>query len=120
MSKQGVYGFPCVEDPNDFSPDHECCSPEEIERHRLACANYGKPSYEPNKGCYSEHSADGQLVKHVTRTSWGIGVNFVTHCDGCNNPDFDGGMMTCHECGGPEFCAVCWPEHEAKHDEGRI
>lgn len=121
MSKQPVYGFPCVADPNDFHPDHECCSPAEIEAHQAARANYGKPSYEPNKGCYSEFSADGQLVKHVTRTSWGIGTNLITHCDGCGEPDFsDLGLMTCHECGGPEFCAVCWPDHDKRHEDGSI
>lgn len=42
MSKQPNYGFPCVEDPHDFIPDTESCSPTEIEAHRVACANYGK------------------------------------------------------------------------------
>ena len=52
MSKQPIYGFPCVDDPHDFIPDGECCSQNEILTHRAAKANYGKPSYEPNKGCY--------------------------------------------------------------------
>lgn len=120
MSKQGVYGFPCVRDPHDFDPDRECCSPAEIETHHLACANFGKPAFEPNKGYYAEYSKDGQLVKHVTRTSWGIGVNLVSQCDGCSEPDFGDGLMTCHECGGQEFCLVCWPKHEREHDDGRI
>lgn len=120
MSKRPIYGFPCVEDPHDFDPDSECCSPAEIEAHRRACANYGKPSYEPNKGCYTETSTDGQLVKHVLRTSWGIGVNLISHCDECDEPDFDGPLMTCYECGGPEFCVHCWPRHEREHDEGRF
>ena len=119
MSKTPVYGFPCVSDPNDFIPDGECCSPAEIETHRLACANYGKPAYQPNKGCFTEHDADGQLVKHVLRPSWGIGTNLVQTCDSCGNPPYgdDERLMTCHECGGPEFCAVCWPEHEKKHED---
>lgn len=119
MSKQAVYGFPCVSDPNDFIPDGESCSPTEIETHRVACANYGKPSYVPNKGCFSEHSDDGALLLHVTRTSWGIGTNLIASCDDCHEPDFDG-LMTCHECGGMEFCAVYWPKHEKDHDEGRL
>lgn len=118
MSKQPVYGFPCVDDPNDFIPDGECCSPAEIESHRLACANYGKPTYKPNKGCYSEHDESGQMVKHVLRTSWGIGTNLVDHCDGCNVPPFGDPLTTCHECGGwQEFCPTCWAEHERKHEE---
>jgi len=119
MSKRPVYRFPCVDDPNDFIPDGECCSPAEIETHRRACLNYGRPSYEPNKGCYSEYDSEsGQLVQHVTRTSWGIGTNLIDTCDGCNMPDFDGApLIACHECGGPEFCARCWPEHERRtHD----
>lgn len=117
MSKQPMYGFPCVEDPNDFIPDHECCSPAEIETHRIACANYGKPAYTPNKGCYTERDESGQLVTHVTRTSWGIGTNLIDACDGCREPTFDERLMTCHECGGPEFCSVCWREHEREHQE---
>lgn len=115
MSKQPLYGFPCVGDPRDFLPDAECCSPEEIETHRLACANYGKPDYEPNKGCFSEHDAAGNLVLHVTRTSWGIGTNLITSCDGCNEPDFDG-LTVCHECDEREFCPTCWEQHEKEHD----
>jgi len=89
--------------------------------HRTACANYGKPGYEPNKGCYSEWDASGQLVKHVTRTSWGIGTNLYDTCDGCSEPNFeDEKLIACHECNGREFCAVCWPEHEKQHEEGRI
>ena len=118
MSKKPNYGFPCVTDPHDFEPDHESCTPAEIEAHRLACANWGKPLFKPNKGCYSEYSEDGQLVKHVTRTSWGIGVNLIDSCDGCGEPAFGDPLVTCHECGGSEFCAHCWPEHEKKHDEG--
>lgn len=118
MSKQGYYGFPNVTDPNDFSPDHESSSPEEIAAHKLACETYGKPEHVPNKGCYSEHDANGNLVLHVTRTSWGIGVNFYSACDGCSEPADN--LMTCHECGGPEFCAVCWPEHEKRHEDGDL
>ena len=53
------------------------------------------------------------------RTSWGIGTNLIAMCDECREPAFDAPLMTCHECGGPEFCDVCWPKHEREHDEGR-
>lgn len=117
MSKSPIYGFPCVEDPHDFDPDVDCCSPQEIETWRRACANYGKPTYEPNNGCFSQHDESGQVVMHVTRTSWGIGVNLISVCDDCGNPAYDDlGLVTCHECGGPEFCSECWPKHEAEHE----
>ena len=118
MSRQPVYGYPHVENPHDFIPDGECCSPQELEAHRLACANYGKPTYQPNTGCITERSDDGTLLKHVLRTSWGIGINLIQACDGCNEPSFGEPLMTCHECGGPEFCARCWPKHEKDHDHG--
>lgn len=116
MSKQPIYGFPCVSDPHNFDPDSECCSPAEIETHRRAKANWGKPEFEPNKGCFSEYSNDGQLLLHVARTSWGIGVNLIDTCDDCNTPTFWKPLITCHECGGPELCDTCWLEHEKKHE----
>lgn len=118
MSKQPVYGYPHVDDPRDFMPDAECCSPQEMAAHKLACQTFGTPEHQPNKGCYTEHDAEGRLVKHVARTSWGIGVNLIDHCDGCNTPWFDGDLplMFCHECNGPEFCERCWPEHEKTHE----
>lgn len=113
MSYQSVYGFPCVSDPNDFSPDAECCSPAELEAHRLACQTFGKPDHVPNRGCTTEHDEGGQFVRHVLRTSWGIGVNSIQACDGCGEPG--DALTTCHDCGGHlDFCEVCWPEH-AKH-----
>ena len=122
VSKQPTYGYPCVSDPNDFIPDNESCSPEELAAHRLACQTFGKPEHEPNKGCFQEHDESGRLVKSVLRTSWGIGTNLIATCDGCSEPQFDDDapLITCHECGGPEFCAVCWPLHEREHEDGRL
>jgi hypothetical protein len=109
MSQQVVYGYPCVVDPHDFTPDAECCSPKELEAHRLACANYGKPSYQPNRGCFATRNDDGTLVMHALRTSWGIGTNLVRICDECR--DFLGPtFVECHECG-RDFCEWCWYEH---------
>lgn len=76
--KESVYGFPCVENPHDFIPDYECCSPEEIATHKRACETWGTPDYEPNKGCCDlVDPVSGAVVGHVTRTSWGIGTNLV-------------------------------------------
>ena len=113
MSYQSVYGFPCVDDPNDFTPDAECCSPAEMEAHRRAVATFRTPRYEPNKGCTTEYSADGQLVRHILRTSWGIGVNQIRCCDGCSEPVDE--FVTCHDCGGSlDFCPGCWPKHASE------
>lgn len=112
MSQDGVYGFPCVVNPNDFTPDPECSSPAEMEAHRVACANWGKSSYTPNKGCYTERSDDGQIVKHVLRTSWGIGFNQFTKCDACG--EIDNETVHCWDCGGDFCCASCWPKHDAE------
>lgn len=116
MSKQPVYGFPCVSDPHDFCPDYESCSPAEIEAWQQAKASYGTPAFQPNRGCTIEHDADGKLVKHVLRTSWGIGVNLIDSCDGCREPFFGETPMVCHECHEQEFCQVCWPKHEREHE----
>ena len=111
MSYSSVYGFPCVSDPNDFSPDHECCSLEEIAAHTLACETFGTPSYQPNKGCTTDYNESGQMVRHILRTSWGIGVNSIRVCDRCEEPADT--FTTCHDCGGHlDLCEVCWPEHD--------
>jgi hypothetical protein len=119
MSRYPLYGYPHVDNPNDFEPDPECSSPDERAAHALACKTFGKPEHQPNKGCFSEHSEDGQLVLHVARTSWGLGTNLLPRCDGCQDFPVDS-LITCHECGGPEFCAECWPQHEKEHDDGRL
>ena len=120
MSKQPLYGFPCVTDPRDFIPDCECCGTAELEAHKQACETFGTPKYVPNKGCFSQYDDAGQFVRHVTRTSWGIGTNLVLSCDRCGEPAFDGPLITCYECGGQDFCTVCWPEHEKEHEDGRL
>ena len=112
MSQDGVYGYPCVTNPNDFTPDGECCSPEEIAAHKVACENWGKPSYQPNRGCYTERSDDGQIVKHVLRTSWGIGFNSFLKCDDCGEVGNE--TIHCWDCGGDFCCASCWPKHDAE------
>jgi hypothetical protein len=112
VSQQGSYGYPHVTNPHDFSPDAECCSPEELAAHKRACETWGTPAYEPNKGCYTVLGADGKMAVHVTRTSWGIGVNTVTQCDACG--EIANQTIHCWECGG-DFCsASCWPRHDAE------
>lgn len=110
MSRYPLYGYPHVDDPHDFDPDPECCSPAEIATWKMACATYGKANHEPNKGGFSEYNEKGDLVLHVARTSWGIGTNMIPMCDDCEALDVKD-LITCHECG-REFCETCWPAHD--------
>lgn len=78
MKSDVVYGFPCVENPNDFSPDTECCTAEEIAFWEDAKRRWDAGERDVRGArCESTFDDDGQLIKHVTRTSWGIGVNSV-------------------------------------------
>lgn len=63
------YGFYRPANPNDFSPDHESCSPKEIAAHRAACEAYDKGEYTPEKG-------DGWVTPdvHLLKAPWGIGT----------------------------------------------
>ncbi len=115
MSWGGVYGYPHVSDPRDFSPDPECCSDEEMAAHKRACETFGTPDYQqPKNGCVSIQMGDTTAI--ATRTSWGIGFNSYRQCDGCGEPV--GEFLTCHDCGGHlDFCPVCWPEHAKTCEE---
>lgn len=67
-------GYPVVEDPRDFSPDPECCTPEEIAAHKAACEAWERgerPTREPTH----ETIADGETLIRLTRAPWGIGVS---------------------------------------------
>jgi predicted nucleic acid binding AN1-type Zn finger protein len=111
MSQQCVYGYPCVINPNDFTPDPECSSPVEIDAHKTACANWGKSSYVPNKGCYTVYDDKG-LYMHVARTSWGLGTNVLAQCDACGETENE--TIHCWDCGGDFCCASCWPKHDSE------
>lgn len=74
MSKVPVYGYPCVSDPRDFTPDEECCTPEEIMAWAADVARYDDGSYEFDPSRFCSPDGTGRIV---TRTPWGIGVNMV-------------------------------------------
>lgn len=46
-----LYGFFHLDDPRDFFPDEECCSPQELQAHQAACAlaEMGKWRGEPEE-----------------------------------------------------------------------
>lgn len=76
--KEAIYGFPRVEDPNDFSPDAECCTPKEIAFWEDAKKRWDAGERDVRGArCSDLTDDDGNLVGHVTRTSWGIGINMV-------------------------------------------
>jgi hypothetical protein len=83
MAKEGVYGFPCVEDPHDFTPDEESCTPEEIAFWEDAKRRWsaGERDVRGNR-CATMRNENGEVAMNVTRTSWGIGVNMVDFEDG--------------------------------------
>lgn len=83
MAKEGVYGFPCVEDPHDFTPDEESCTPEEIAFWEDAKKRWdaGERDVRGNR-CATMRNDSHEVVMHMTRTSWGIGVNMVDFEEG--------------------------------------
>lgn len=78
MATDCVYGFPCVENPHDFEPDFECCTPEEIAFWEDAKRRWdaGERDVRGNRP-ESTYDEQGNLTMHVLRTSWGIGINTV-------------------------------------------
>ena len=77
--KEAVYGFPCVENPNDFSPDEESCTPEEIAFWEDAKKRWdaGERDVRGKRCSFVEGDEAGRRAMHITATSWGIGVNMV-------------------------------------------
>jgi hypothetical protein len=64
------YGYPCVDDPREFTPDADVCSEEEIAAHAAACDAWNAgdkvarpPTHVPFEG------------GHITQAPWGIGVS---------------------------------------------
>lgn len=77
MTKEPVYGFPCVENPHDFEPDYESCTPEEIAFWEDAKKRWDAGERDVRGARCGPIVRDGKVVGHATRTSWGIGVNLV-------------------------------------------
>jgi len=62
------YGFYRPANPNNFWPDPESCSEEEIANHKAACEAF-------DAGNYRDDYGDGWITPsmHITRAPWGIG-----------------------------------------------
>jgi hypothetical protein len=87
--KEPIYGFPCVIDPHDFTPDLEACTPEEVVAWKLDCERWDRGDYQRDskRFCETKRDSDGQLVAHFTRTPWGIGINMVEIDEGDYDED---------------------------------
>ena len=73
-----VYGFPCVENPHDFTPDRESCTNDEIAFWEEAKRRWDAGERDVRGArCCDLIDVDGAIIGHATRTSWGIGVNMV-------------------------------------------
>lgn len=65
-----VYGFICVENPNDFHPDPECSTDEERARHKAACEEWNKTGKNPNPGPHCAFMTGGKEPP-----GFGLGTN---------------------------------------------
>lgn len=80
--KEAIYGFPCVENPHDFTPDSECCTPAEIAFWEDAKKRWDAGERDVRGArCSTVTDEAGNYAGHVTRTSWGIGTNMVDWSD---------------------------------------
>jgi len=63
------YGFPCVENPHDFEPDEESCTPEEIAFHAEAKKRWdaGERDVRGSR-CHTIRNEKGEMVAHITAT----------------------------------------------------
>ena len=86
--KEAIYGFPCVENPHDFSPDPESCTPQEIAFWEDAKKRWdvGERDVRGSR-CETVTDEKGEMATHITRTSWGIGVNMVEMDDEIDDDD---------------------------------
>ena len=74
-----VYGFPCVENPHNFSPDGESCTEKEIAAWEEAKRRWDAGERDVRGArCHDLVDDEGNYRGHVSATSWGIGVNIIT------------------------------------------
>jgi hypothetical protein len=73
--REAVYGYFHGGDPRNFSPDAECCSPEELARHKAACAEAEEIESARDLPCPSGWEwLPGGGIAHTLRAPFGIGV----------------------------------------------
>ena len=68
-----VYGFICVENPNDFTPDPECSTEEERARHKADCEAYSRGAKPSHPGPHCAFMNGGKEPP-----GYGLGTNSIT------------------------------------------
>jgi len=66
-SAEAHYGYPVVENPHDFDPDLECCTPEEIANHKAACEAWDR----------GERDVRPHMCGNAAVNGWGIGAQTI-------------------------------------------
>lgn len=61
------YGYPVVENPHDFDPDPECCTPQEIAIHKVACEAWDR----------GERDVRPAMCGSLASNGWGIGAQTI-------------------------------------------
>lgn len=77
--KEPHYGYPCVENPHDFTPDYESCSDAEIAFWEDSKKRWdaGERDVRGARSASIKDPCSGNLVCHITGTSWGIGTSMI-------------------------------------------
>jgi len=75
--QESTYGYFCGGDPRDFHPDHECCTPEEIQRHKEACEDAERLESSRDLPCPSGWIRTPDGCAHILRAPFGIGVSTI-------------------------------------------
>lgn len=72
MSEEICYGFFPGGDPRRFTPDLECCTPEEVVRWKEDCDSW-------DSGDRVTVAVSGVVAPgiHVTRSAYGLGTYFI-------------------------------------------
>lgn len=64
-AEESGYGYYAPADPHDFHPDPECCTPEEVERHRLACEAFNRGESLEREPSFTDHPDRAAAAAYV-------------------------------------------------------
>lgn len=96
-----TYGYFLGGDPRNFTPDVECCTPEELAAHKAACEAWDRGARPDPGGPHQPLFKDGKEIGHITIAHYGIGTTVMEdRCYECGKlgDDVDGVPPVCSEC----------------------